>query len=124
MRPVTPGQPSGHGAPLDREERQRVDDIAERHADDLGPLLRWPAPGVPRGRPYRRVLRPSGWPAWVALLLGMGLLDVGVRADQGWPLLAGTVLVVTFNHWLAMPRLAVLPTAGRVACRALRTGRS
>ncbi len=123
MRPVTPGQPPGHGAPLDREERQRLDDIAQRHADDLGPLLRWPALRGPRGSPHRRVLRPSGWPAWVALLLGAGLLDTGVRADQGWPLLAGTVLVVTFHHWLAVPRLAVQPAAGRARCRRARTAR-
>ncbi len=126
MRPGTPQHPFGHGPPLNDQDRARLQLIAQRHADDLGPLLRWPAaaPAVGAAGAGRRILRPSGWPAWLALLLGLALIDWGARADLGWPLLAGTVLAVTFNHWLGLPRHASLPAAVRTASRQRSNGPS
>jgi len=127
MRSGTPQHPFGHGAALDEQERARLGAIAQAHADDLGPRLRWPGPrpDLRRADPgQRRVLRRTGWPAWLALLLGVALMTVGVRQDQGWPLLVGTVLALTFNLWLALPRLAALPAATRDRYRDLWAGRS
>lgn len=113
--PGTSQHPFGHGPPLSDQDRARLGAIALRHADDLGPLLRWPAgdPAVAAAAALRRVLRPSGWPTWVALLLGLALIDWGVRADLGWPLLTGAVLAVTSHHWLGLPRFAALPLSVR-----------
>lgn len=107
-------QPYSHAAPLTAREHTALADLAARNVD-MRPLLGRPTPRS------RHLLRRSGWPAWVAAVAGLYLVQVGTADDLGWPLLVGAIITLTFNHWLLLPAVADLPTAVRRSATRART---
>lgn len=116
--------PVSQAAPLTAHEQTALAGLAAGN-EDLLPLLAWPAAALSagtglRGSDGRRLLGASGWPAWLALLAGVALAQLGVRRDSGWPLLFGAVLVLTFNHWVLLPPLTSMPQSVRGVLAAAR----
>ena len=100
--------PFGHGRAPSASEQLRFEAIV---ADLAGDRARARRPRAVSAQGDRRLRSRSGWPAWLAGLVGVGLVGWGGFLDQGAPLLVGAVLAGTVPRWLRLRRLSQGPTS-------------